>query len=105
MSGRIHMISCQLAIQAPSAAAGEMDVRFGRLGCRFSPANSWGKMNNSALIIGLRLIHVVAGAAWVGAFLALAMYVFPLQRRHGTEGTRIVQRIVSAGLFRWIAIV
>ena len=60
-------------------------------------------MDNSALMIGLRLVHVLAGTAWVGSALILLLFIFPMSRRHGLEGSRLVQRMVEAGLARWMA--
>src|SRR5438093_109425 len=60
-------------------------------------------MNNSALVIGLRLVHVVAGAAWFGSALMLVVFIIPVSLRNGTEGSRVIQRVVHAGLARWMA--
>ena len=60
-------------------------------------------MNNGALVILLRLIHIVSGAAWFGSALLLVLFVIPVGLRNGIEGSRFIQRIVGAGLVRWMA--
>jgi hypothetical protein len=60
-------------------------------------------MSNTVFMIGMRLIHVVAGAAWVGSALILMLFVIPVALRSGIEGSRFIQRMVQAGLVRWMA--
>lgn len=55
------------------------------------------------MLIGLRLIHVVAGAAWFGSALILVLFIIPVSLRNGIEGSRIIQRLVHAGLAPWMA--
>jgi hypothetical protein len=62
-------------------------------------------MNNGALVILLRLLHIVAGAAWVGSTLLLVLFLIPVALRSGIEGSRFIQKMVGAGLVRWMAAV
>jgi uncharacterized membrane protein len=60
-------------------------------------------MNSSALMIVLRLVHIITGAAWFGSALMLMLFVIPVALRNGVEGSRFIQRLVERGLVRWIA--
>jgi hypothetical protein len=42
------------------------------------------------IVIILRLVHIVAGAFWVGSALMLALYILPAVRTAGREGGRIL---------------
>jgi MFS family permease len=42
------------------------------------------------IVIILRLVHIVAGAFWVGSALLLALYILPGVRRAGREGGRVL---------------
>ena len=58
---------------------------------------------NAATFVIWRLLHIVAGAAWFGSALTVLLFVIPVALRNGIEGSRLIQRLVNAGLVRWLA--
>jgi uncharacterized membrane protein len=52
-------------------------------------------MDGQALVLGLRLLHVVGGVFWVGAMTVLAWFLFPAVRAAGPEGGRVMQGLMT----------
>ncbi|MEO8620583.1 MAG: hypothetical protein ABI625_05930 [bacterium] len=50
-----------------------------------------GTVSEAALMIVLRLVHIISGALWVGAVLFLAIYIVPIVRASGADGSRLLQ--------------
>ena len=48
----------------------------------------------AALIILLRLIHILAGIFWLGGTLLLARFIVPTAKRLGPEGGRFMQSLM-----------
>ena len=61
-------------------------------------------MDSASLLIALRLIHIITAAAWFGSALMLVLFLTPMVQREGVEGSRLIQRMVRAGLTKWMAI-
>ena len=51
-----------------------------------------------ALLIFLRLIHVVLGVFWVGAVAFVAFLLFPTIRESGPAGGAVMQRLMARGV-------
>jgi uncharacterized membrane protein len=51
------------------------------------------------LLIILRLIHIVAGAYWVGAAWMTTLYIEPTSRAAGAEGQKFMQKLMEGGRF------
>ena len=52
-------------------------------------------MDGQALMIGLRLLHVVGGLFWVGAMTVMAFFLFPAAAAVGPDGGRVVQQVMD----------
>jgi uncharacterized membrane protein len=52
-------------------------------------------MNGLALFLSLRLLHVVAGAAWVGALLFIARFLLPTVSAIGPAGGAVMQHLTQ----------
>ena len=48
----------------------------------------------SVYLTVLRIIHIVAGAIWVGTGVAAAFYIFPVAKMLGKDGSRYLQTLV-----------
>ena len=51
-----------------------------------------------ALLIVLRLLHIVLGVFWVGAVVFIAFLLFPSVRESGPAGGAVMQRLMGRGL-------
>lgn len=51
-------------------------------------------MSESALMIVLRLIHIVGGVFWAGAAMLMAWFVFPASRALGPAGGAFMQQLM-----------
>jgi uncharacterized membrane protein len=51
-------------------------------------------MDERAITIILRLIHILAGVFWVGAMILVAWFLLPTARSLGREGGRFVQHLM-----------
>ena len=51
-------------------------------------------MNESALMVFLRLIHIIGGVFWVGSVLFLAWFLLPAQRSVGQAGLVVMQEVM-----------
>ena len=62
-------------------------------------------MDAHALVLGLRLLHVVGGVFWVGAMTVLAWFLFPAVRAAGPDGGRVMQQVMDVRrLGMWLGI-
>ena len=56
-----------------------------------------------AVLLLLRLVHVVGGVLWTGHMVLLAWFVLPTQALEGAEGGRFVQRMmIERRLSAWL---
>jgi len=55
-----------------------------------------------ALLIFLRLVHIVLGVFWVGAVALIAFLLFPAVRESGPAGGAVMQRLMARGLNLWL---
>ena len=55
-----------------------------------------------ALLMVLRLIHIVIGVFWVGAVALIAFMLFPAIRESGPAGGAVMQRLMARGLNLWL---
>jgi hypothetical protein len=56
-----------------------------------------------AVVLILRLLHVVGGVFWVGAMTVLAWFLFPAVRAAGPEGGKVMQQVMAGrNLSRWM---
>ena len=55
-----------------------------------------------ALLIFLRLVHIVLGVLWVGAVVFIAFLLFPTIRDSGPAGGAVMQRLMARGLNLWL---
>jgi hypothetical protein len=55
-----------------------------------------------ALLIVLRLVHIVIGVFWVGAVAFIAFLLFPTIRESGPAGGPVMQRLMARGLNLWL---
>lgn len=69
-------------------------------------ANSRGKqMDERALMIVLRLFHIVGGVVWVGGMTLLAWFLLPAAQAVGPEGGKVLQQVMIARRLRmWMAL-
>ena len=51
-------------------------------------------MDGQALVLILRLLHVVGGVFWVGSVAVMAWFLLPAQRAAGREGGELVQQVL-----------
>lgn len=51
-------------------------------------------MNESAMMILLRLIHIIGGVFWVGTVLFLAWFLLPSSRATGQAGLTVMQEVM-----------
>ena len=51
-------------------------------------------MNESALMIILRLIHIIGGVFWVGAVFMIALFLLPANRTTGQAGLIFMQDVM-----------
>ena len=51
-------------------------------------------MNESALMVFLRLIHIIGGVFWVGSVLFLAWFLLPSARTTGQAGLSVMQDVM-----------
>jgi uncharacterized membrane protein len=52
-------------------------------------------MSEAAIMISLRLVHIISGALWVGAILLLAAFLVPAVRSSGAGGAQVMQELVK----------
>ncbi|MDQ3949939.1 MAG: hypothetical protein M3282_06310 [Gemmatimonadota bacterium] len=52
-------------------------------------------MDERTIMLVLRLIHIVSGVFWVGAFLLMVGFLFPAVRATGPEGGRVIQEVMQ----------
>ena len=52
-------------------------------------------MDDRTIMIVLRLIHIVAGAFWVGTVIFTTMFLFPSVRATGPQGGRLMQELTG----------
>jgi hypothetical protein len=52
-------------------------------------------MDEPTVMIVLRLIHIVSGVFWVGAFLLVVGFLFPAVRAMGPQGGRVMQEVMQ----------
>ena len=52
-------------------------------------------MDDRTIMIVLRLIHIVAGAFWVGAVIFTTLFLFPSVRATGPHGGRLMQELTG----------
>lgn len=52
-------------------------------------------MDERTIMVVLRLIHIVGGVFWVGAFLLMVGFLFPAARAAGPQGGRIMQELMQ----------
>lgn len=56
-----------------------------------------------AVVLFLRLMHVVGGVFWVGAMTVFAWFLFPAVRAAGPEGGKVMQQVMAGrNLGRWM---
>ena len=55
-----------------------------------------------ALLIFLRVVHIVLGVFWVGAVAFIAFMLFPTVRESGPAGGAIMQRLMARGVSLWL---
>jgi uncharacterized membrane protein len=51
-------------------------------------------MNETALMVTLRLIHIIAGVFWVGAAVVVAWFLIPAQRATGMTGVSFIEELM-----------
>ena len=51
-------------------------------------------MNESLLMIVLRLIHIIGGVCWVGTAFLIAWFLIPTQRATGMAGLTFVEELM-----------
>lgn len=51
-------------------------------------------MNESILMVVLRLIHIIAGVFWVGTVFLIAWFLMPAQRATGMAGLTFVEELM-----------
>ena len=62
-------------------------------------------MDSLAVVIALRLLHVVGGVVWVGGVILMAWFILPAQRAAGEAGGRFLQQLMGGGrLPTWLGI-
>jgi uncharacterized membrane protein len=54
-------------------------------------------MDDRTIMILLRLIHILAGAFWVGAVFLMARFLLPALRATGREGGQFMQHLMQQG--------
>jgi hypothetical protein len=52
-------------------------------------------MDERTIMVVLRLIHIVGGVFWVGAFIVMAGFLFPAVRATGPQGGRVMQEVMQ----------
>jgi uncharacterized membrane protein len=52
-------------------------------------------MDDQIIMVVLRLIHIVSGVFWVGAFIVMAGFLFPAVRATGPQGGRVMQEVMQ----------
>ena len=57
-------------------------------------------MSSNLLMVGLRLIHIICGAFWVGGALSVAFFILPAQRAIGQPGMLFVRQLMMGQKFR-----
>ena len=60
-------------------------------------------MSESAIIIALRLLHIISGSLWVGAVFYQAVFLAPSMRRAGPSGRTILQELMRRRLHLYLA--
>jgi len=55
-----------------------------------------------AVLIFLRLVHIVIGVFWVGAVVFIAFLLFPAIRESGPAGGAVMQRLMARGVNLWL---
>jgi uncharacterized membrane protein len=55
-----------------------------------------------ALLIFLRLLHIVVGVFWVGAVAFIAFLLLPAVRETGPAGGAVMQRLMARGVNLWL---
>lgn len=68
---------------------------------RFPPPAS---MDSQALVILLRLVHLLAGIFWVGGVIVLSLFVLPAQRAIGEDNRFLKEIMVGQKLSTWFGI-
>lgn len=58
-----------------------------------------------ALMIALRLVHVLTGVFWAGALFFLAWFLIPSVRDAGPEGGKVVQALQQRGFMNVLPVV
>lgn len=58
-----------------------------------------------AIIIILRILHIVTGVFWVGSIMFLNMFLGPSVAATGPDGSKVMQELVRRGYFEKIIIV
>jgi hypothetical protein len=62
-------------------------------------------MDERALFLGLRLLHIGFGAFWVGAMVMMAWFVIPSARSAGPAGGAVLQRMMGVHrLPTWLSV-
>jgi hypothetical protein len=52
-------------------------------------------MDERTIMVVLRLIHIVSGVFWVGAFVVMVGFLFPAVRAMGPQGGRVMQEVMQ----------
>ncbi|MFI5281426.1 MAG: hypothetical protein ACHQU1_13095 [Gemmatimonadales bacterium] len=60
-------------------------------------------MTESAIMIALRLVHIISGVLWVGAVYFLALFLVPSVRAAGPGGAQIMQELMKRRLPVYLA--
>jgi uncharacterized membrane protein len=58
-----------------------------------------------AVVIALRLLHIVFGVYWVGAILFFVTFLQPSLRDAGPDGMKVVQQIVRRGYLNILPVI
>lgn len=61
-------------------------------------------MDSQALVIFLRLVHLLAGIFWVGGVVMLSLFVLPAQRAVGDDGRFLKEIMVGQKLSTWFGV-
>jgi len=61
-------------------------------------------MDSHALVIVLRLVHLLAGIFWVGGAIVLSLFVLPAQRAVGDDGRFLKEIMVGQKLSTWFGV-
>ncbi len=52
-------------------------------------------MDEQTIMIGLRLVHILAGIFWVGSVFLIASFLVPAMRATGPDGGRFMQHLMQ----------